>query len=76
MLPTMPRLGICRIKQMTDYKIGDIISLETLDGKLHCHRITNINNYYVSTKGDNLEQQWYEVNVPVTNIHGLVKRVL
>lgn len=72
MLPTFSKLGLVRIKKSKEYKTGDIISLKTLDKKYHCHRIVEINNQWVSTKGDNLEQQWYEIQVPLKNIGGKV----
>lgn len=75
MLPTFPKLGLVSIKKYSTLKIGDIISLKTLDKKYHCHRITKINSQYVSTKGDNLDQQWYEIDVPVENIEGIAKLV-
>lgn len=75
MLPTFPKLGFVRIKKADEYKIGDIISLKTLDKKYHCHRILEINQEWVSTKGDNLPQQWYEIKVPTKNIEGLATLV-
>lgn len=71
MLPTFPKLGWVIVKKSKTYKVGDIISLKTLDKKFHCHRITEIDDKYVSTKGDNLDQQWYEIGVPVKNILGI-----
>lgn len=70
MLPTFPRIGLIRIKKSDSYKVGDVISLKTLDKKYHCHRIVEINDQIVSTKGDNLEQQDYEIKVPIKNIEG------
>ena len=75
MLPAFPRIGLVSIKKSDVYHVGDVISLKTLDKKYHCHRITEINSDWVSTKGDNLAQQWYEIQVPVGNIEGLVKLV-
>jgi hypothetical protein len=75
MLPTFPKLGLVSIKKAHSYKIGDIISLKTLDNKYHCHRISTIDSKYVSTKGDNLDQQLYEINVPIKNIEGIVKLI-
>lgn len=72
MLPTFPKLGLISIKKSKQYQVGDIISLKTLDKKYHCHRITEISFEYVSTKGDNLDQQWYEIKVPIKNIEGKV----
>ena len=72
MLPTFPKLGLVRVNKSNQYLVGDIISLKTLDKKFHCHRITEINSESVSTKGDNLDQQWYEVKVPIKNIEGVV----
>ena len=61
------------IQKKDNYNIGDVISLKTRDGKYHNHRIVKINNIAVSTKGDNLEQQWYECNVQLGKIQGIVK---
>lgn len=74
MLPTFPKLGMVKIKKSKTYKTGDIISLKTLDKKFHCHRIIEIDEKYVSTKGDNLDQQWYEIGVPIKNIQGIASR--
>ena len=75
MLPTFPKLSFVSIKKSKLYQIGDIISLKTLDKKYHCHRIMKINERIVSTKGDNLEQQDYEIKVPIINIEGKVKLI-
>ena len=72
MLPTFPKLGLVSVKKSKQYQVGDIISLKTLDKKFHCHRITEINSEWVSTKGDNLDQQPYENKVPLKNIEGKV----
>ena len=75
MLPTFPKLVLVSIKKSKLYQIGDIISLKTLDKKYHCHRIIEINTKTVSTKGDNLTQQDYEIDIPITNIEGKVSLV-
>ena len=75
MLPTFPKLGLISVKKSKTYKINDIVSLKTLDKKFHCHRITKIDSVVVSTKGDNLDQQWYEIDVPVENIEGITKLI-
>ena len=75
MTPTLGRISILKISKQSEYKRGDIISLKTHDKLFHCHRIIEIDDCYVSTKGDNLLQQTYEVNVPITHIEGLVKQV-
>lgn len=72
MLPTLKRFGLVRIKKKQYYEINDIISLKTLDQKFHIHRIVKIDSEKVSTKGDNLSQQWYEIDVPIRNIEGLL----
>lgn len=70
MLPTLSRVNLIITKKVSSYEIGDIISLKTLDGIFHTHRIVEINDQWVSTKGDNLTQQWYEIKVPLKNIEG------
>jgi len=70
MHPTFPRLSLIKIKKLELYQIGDIISLKTFDEKFHCHRITELDEQTVSTKGDNLTQQPYEIKVPIKNIEG------
>ena len=72
MLPTMRKIGLVRIKKFKKYEVGEIISFKTLDKTFHCHRIIKINDEFVSTKGDNLDQQWYEIDVPIKNIQGRV----
>ncbi len=72
MHPTLPKLSLVRIKKSKSYKISDIIALKTHDKLHHIHRITEINNEWVSTKGDNLYQQWYEIKVQLKNIEGLL----
>lgn len=74
MLPTFGRINIIKITKKQEYKIGDVISLKTHDKIIHCHRITSIDDM-VTTKGDNLEQKWYEINVPMENIEGIVTLV-
>jgi hypothetical protein len=74
MLPTFGKINMIKITKKKDYKIGDIISLKTHDGKYHCHRIMTMDKF-VSTKGDNLDQQKYEIDVPMKNIEGIVKLV-
>ena len=76
LLPTFPNWGLINVKKLNSYNIGDIISLRTLDKKYHCHRIIKINSEFVTTKGDNLEQQDYETKVPIKNIEGIVKLIL
>ena len=76
MLQALPKICIVMIKPYDTYCIGDIVSLKTLDGMYHNHRIVKIDDFIVSTKGDNLEQQWYEQDVPVRNIKGKVKLIL
>ena len=73
MIPTHGKINLIRITKQKSYKIGDIISLKCKDHKFYCHRIQKINNFLVSTKGDNLAQQNYEKNVSVMNIEGIVK---
>jgi len=73
MLPTLRRITFfIIIKKLGSYNKGDIICLKTHDKKYHIHRIINYNfvNELVSTKGDNLEQQDYEIDVPFKNIRG------
>jgi len=70
MKPTLGRMNLIRIKKFSQYKIGDIISVKTHDKKIHVHRIVEITDQWVSTKGDNLSQQWYEVKLPLKNIEG------
>jgi hypothetical protein len=72
MLPVFPKVCFVMIRPADNYNVGDVISLKTLDGVYHNHRITEIDGELVSTKGDNLKQQWYEQNVPISNIHGRV----
>ena len=70
MLPTIPKLSLVKLKKMDSYKIGDIIGLKTHDDKHHIHRIIEINDEWVSTKGDNLYQHWYEIKVQLKFIEG------
>lgn len=72
MKPLLRNLSLVSIKKSETYKTNDIISLKTLDNKYHVHRIMEINEKEVSTKGDNLDQQWYEKNVPIERIEGLL----
>ena len=72
MLPTFPKLGFVWVKKTNHYKVGDIVDLLTLDKLHHCHRITEINSEWVSAKGDNLDQQWYEIKVPIRNLKGKI----
>ena len=72
MLPTFGKLNIIRIVKKSNYVIGDIVSFKGNNNKFYCHRIIEINNVLVSTKGDNLDQQEYEKNIPIKNIDGLV----
>lgn len=70
MLPTLAKFSFVTIKKTDSYKIGDIILLKTHDKKYHMHKITEITARFVSTKGDNLQQQSYEIDVPTQNIKG------
>jgi hypothetical protein len=75
MVPTLGRISLIKITRQPEYKQGDIVSLKTHDKIFHCHRILEIDDNYVSTKGDNLPQQSYEIKVPIKNIEGTVKEV-
>lgn len=70
MLPTLPKLCFVKLKPMDSYKMGDIIGLKTHDKLHHVHRITEITDEWVSTKGDNLYQHWYEIKVQLKFIEG------
>jgi len=73
MLPTLRQITLFLIiKKYPSYKVGDIICVKTHDNKYHVHRIIQYNfiNESVSTKGDNLEQKDYEINIPFKNIKG------
>lgn len=73
MLPTMGKIGFIMSKKFSNYAVGDIIELETYDLKIHCHRIVKIDDKYVTTKGDNYPRSMdYEIDVPITKIHGKI----
>lgn len=72
MLPTIPKLCLAKIKKIPVYKVGDIIALKTHDNLFHIHRITEITDEWVSTKGDNLYQHWYEIKVQLKFIRGIL----
>lgn len=79
MLPALGRFNFIKITKQKNYKVGDIISLKTNDGMIHCHRILcftdGIHEDFVTTKGDNLPIQGYDTLVPVKNIEGIVKLI-
>jgi len=75
MLPTFGKYNLIRIKKQKKYNIGEIISLKTHDGIYHCHRIVSIDDNFVTTKGDNLLMQEYEVEVPIKNIEGIASLI-
>ena len=70
MYPTLPKLCFIKTKKFLYYKEGDIIDLKTHDNLHHLHRITEITDEWVSTKGDNLYQHWYEIKVQRKFIYG------
>jgi signal peptidase I len=75
MLPTLGRFNFIKITKQGSYKIGDIISLKTNDGLFHCHRIIELTENFVTTKGDNKPIQDYEKLVSIKNIEGIVKQI-
>jgi hypothetical protein len=75
MLPTLGKINIIKITKNKEYKIGEIISFRGNNNKFYVHRIVTINQSFVSTKGDNLEQQNYEIDVPLKNIDGSAKLI-
>ena len=73
MLPTMGKIGFTMSKKFPKYEVGDIIELETYDLKIHCHRIVQIDDKYVTTKGDNYPRSLdYEIQVPISKIRGKI----
>lgn len=72
MYPTIISGSIIEIKKFDEYKVGDVIILETSNGFL-VHRIIKINKNAVVTKGDNNinEDECYQV----ADIRGKVIRV-
>lgn len=75
MLPALGWFNVIKVTKKSEYKVGEIVSLKTHDKIFHCHRIVSIDENYVSTKGDNLEQKDYEINVPLKNIEGEVSLI-
>ena len=80
MLPTFGRFNFIKISKKISYKEGDVVSLRIAKRKFPhyqnqyvCHRILQIDEKYVTTKGDNLPIQGYETLVPVGEIEGKVK---
>jgi len=75
MLPTFGTVNFISITPRNYYKIGDIISFKSHTGRYYNHRIVKLDDKWFTTKGDNLEIQDYETNVPIKNIRGTVKLI-
>lgn len=56
MLPLIKNGDIIRFKRVLSLEKGDIIIYKSWNDKVVCHRLVNINNKYILTKGDNC---WY-----------------
>ena len=76
MLPTFGKLNLIAILPKKKYCFNDVVVFSGHDKKEYSHRIIFINSDCFSTKGDNLTQQYYEKDLPLKNIHGVVKLIL
>lgn len=73
MLPELPRFCLIGTKKFNTYQKGDVVWVETLDEAYHCHRIIQIDDEVVTTRGDNkLYSEFYELRMPISNIKGKV----
>lgn len=53
MLPAIKPSSIVLVKSDSDYNTGDVIAYKNIINKVIIHRIININNGVLTTKGDN-----------------------